>query len=711
MNLQTKTIYEFGPFRLDADARTLRRADKAVALTPKMFDVLVFLVERHGQVVEKEELLRAVWPDTFVEEANLTVNISSLRKALGEAGYIETVQRRGYRFVAPLKQEEAAPDNKTDVEVTTQSDEPKSAYSQSRKRWLAIAIAVVVVGLALGLYQFVQIRRTQSLSSFQTMKFTRLTTSGKAHEAVISPDGKYVLYVIADAGKRSLWVRQVASESNIQIISPTESPFGGLTVSRNGNFVYFLKVESDNSAPALYQMPVFGGEARKLLTDISTPVATSPDGKRIAFLRQRPASRETFLVVANADGSGAQTRATRRPPEAFSRTMAWSPDGKTLACHLQTNSGLDYAIVVISVADGTEKILTTQRWEVGQLAWLADGSGLVMSAIRRNPGFLPTNSQLWKISYPGGEVRRITNDLNHYSGASLTADANTLVTLQRERQSNLWLAPQGQAQLARQITFGSGKGDGRDALEWTPDGRLIYTADTNQKRKLWLMEADGGNAKPLTPETKDWGNGDVTVSPDGQFIVYVSAFDWPHLWRMDLPNGEARQLTFGDGEVHPQISPNGVWLVYTARVNNKPVLMKIPLAGGAATPITSRYSTRPVISPDGKQIAYLHWDEEPNTPPRTVIIPFTGGAPIKSFAFDPQSPVRWSQDGKGLIYIDTRAGISNLWRQPLDGGAPRPLTDFKTDRIYNYAWSRDGKQLACVRGTDENDVVLIGSFQ
>jgi Tol biopolymer transport system component len=180
---------------------------------------------------------------------------------------------------------------------------------------------------------------------------------------------------------------------------------------------------------------------------------------------------------------------------------------------------------------------------------------------------------------------------------------------------------------------------------------------------------------------------------------------------MSLSGGDPRQLTFGDGEVNPQVSPDGEWIVYTARITGKPVLMKIPVAGGEPVQITDKPSTRPTISPDGKLIAYQHWDEQPGSPPRTQIIPFSGGAPIRSFAFAPQQTTRWSQDGNGLIYVQTRDGISNLWKQPLDGSAPYQLTDFKADRIYKYAWSRDGKQLVCVRGSDVSDVVLINSFR
>jgi eukaryotic-like serine/threonine-protein kinase len=730
MSLQTKPIYEFGSFRLDPTERALLREERPVSLTPKMFDILLYLVERNGQVVEKDELMRAIWPDTFVEEANLAVNISSLRKALsvapGGRHYIETVQRRGYRFEAPLKHiGENQTNGAVDAEESTGSRSSSlrqevedsvvatpvigEIWRSSRARLLALAIIIIVLGsLAFGIYRIN--RPLHSNAPFQTMKFTRLTTSGKAQEAVISPDGKYVLYTIDDAGKRSLWVRQVAGDRNIQIIPPTEPRFCCLTTSRDGDFIYFLKLEPDNVVPALYRMPALGGEAKRLMTDIGSPVTVSPDGKRLAFLRHRPSTGETSLVITDADGSGTQTLATRRLPDRFFRRPAWSPDGKIIACQSQPKGELDYGIVAISIENGAERIITTEEWGEGELTWLADGSGLVMSATKRDPGSISNNEQLWLVSYPGGETRRITNDLNRYSGVSLTANSNTLVTLQGDNQSNVWLAPQGQSELARQITFGSGRYDGRGALEWTPDGRIVYSTVVNGKTRLWLMEPDGSSARPLTPDTNDRGDGEAAVSPDGSFIVYVSVSDYPHLRRMSLSGGDPRQLTFGDGEASPQISPDSKWIVYTARIAGKPLLMKMPVAGGAPVQITDKHSNDPTISPDGTLIAYQHWDEQPGSPPRTQIIPFSGGAPIKSFVSDWQPNLRWSPDGKGLIYVQTRAGISNLWKQPLDGGAPAQLTDFKSDRIYKYAWSRDGKQLVCVRGSNVSDVVLINGF-
>jgi eukaryotic-like serine/threonine-protein kinase len=722
MSLETKPVYQFGPFRLDPGERVLLHDDKPAALTPKMFDVLLFLVERNGKVVEKDELLRAIWPDTFVEEANLAVNISNLRKVLNDAPggrhYIETVQRRGYRFEAPLKNNGENHTNgsvKADLRPEAVHDAASASVSggikqSSRSRIIAIAVTISVCSsLAFGIYRIN--RMLPSLPPFQTMNLRRLTTSGKVQEAVISPDGKYVLYIIADAGKRTLWVKQVTGDSNIQIIPPTEIQFGGLAISRDGNYIYFNKLEPERRVPSLYQMPVLGGKEKKLLTDLSTPVAVSPDGKRLAFLRQRPASRETSLVIADADGSGAQTIATRRRPERFLRTPAWSPDGKIIACQIQANGGLAFGIVAISIDDGAEKIITTHQFEAGQITWLADGSGLVMSASRLDPGLISTNEQLWQISYPGGETRRITNDLNRYGGVSLTADSNTLVTLQGDRQTNIWLVPQGQSVHARQITFGSGRYDGLAALEWTPDGRIIYSTVMNRKRRLWLMDSDGTDANPLTPDSNDRGTRDVTISPDGKFIVYASAYDYPHLWRMNLSGGDPRQLTFGNTEVSPQISPDGEWIVYTARISDKPALMKIPISGGPPIGITDVHSTYPKISPDGRLIAYQYWDEQPDSPLRTQIIPFSGGAPIMSFAFEQQQTIRWSQDGKGLIFIQTRGGISNLWKQPLDGSAPIRLTDFNADRIYNYAWSRDCKRLVCVRGSDVSDVVMITGFR
>jgi len=774
MSEPIKPYYEFGSFRLDPAERSLRRDGVPVQLTPKMFDILIFLVERNGQLVSKDELMRAVWPDTFVEDANLTVNISSLRKALGDTGngrqYIETVQRRGYRFGAEVRERGGA--EAKAVEAAAQQEQvasPRDGGGRASVRKLALGAIAIAIALA-GIYKFGDSRWRRSEPSFQTMKIAKLTTSGKVAEAVVSPDGKYMAYVFEDGGKRSIRVKQVAAESEAEIIAPRELPLGGLTFSHDSNFVYFLKVDKESVFPALYQIPVLGGMEIKLLnsadadrraqTGISSSVTFSPDGARMAFLRMTNGPRESVLVVANADGSGDRTLAVWRWPEAFAGAPAWSPDGKTIVCQAYSNVGrYDRGFVAISVTDGTTQEIGSKRWAPGQFVWAPDGAGLIFAAAEDAPDSTSTNSQIWRLSFPGGEARRITNDLSNYRSVSLTDDAGGMVAVQRERLSSLWLVPRGDPTRARQITFNAGKREGLNGLATLPDGRIVYDVDAGVagQKNIVVVNPDGGNPKQLTTNSQGRINTGPAVSPDGSLIVYASATDRYHIWRMDSDganarqltfgageiaprispdgkwvvynamnggkptiwkvslDGDARQLTFGGGEIDPQISPDGKWIVYsTININKEePAIWKMPFDGGAATQLMDKHSERPRISPDGKTILYYYWDGGQNKTPKIAVIPFSGKGPVKTFDYDPraQRDVRWSPDGKALTYIEDRAGVSNLWSLPLDGGASRQLTDFKSDRIYNYVWSRDGGKLVCVRGIDLSDAVLISGFR
>jgi len=199
------------------------------------------------------------------------------------------------------------------------------------------------------------------------------------------------------------------------------------------------------------------------------------------------------------------------------------------------------------------------------------------------------------------------------------------------------------------------------------------------------------------------------VTPDGRYIVYVSkGAGSPHLWRMDSNGENRRQLTDGEGELNPTITPDGKWVVYNGFHSGIISLCKISIDGGEPLRLTSEWSIRPSISPDGKLIAYLKMNETRRRV-EAALTPFAGGEPIKVF---PNMPVpdylllRWSPDGQSLHYLYTIDGASNIWSQPLDGSSPKPITHFKTDNIFRFAWSLDGKTLALDRGATISDIVL-----
>ena len=233
------------------------------------------------------------------------------------------------------------------------------------------------------------------------------------------------------------------------------------------------------------------------------------------------------------------------------------------------------------------------------------------------------------------------------------------------------------------------------------------------------MNADGRNQKQLTVDPHV--NFKPAVSPDGSFIIFVSRRTGSaHLWRMDIDGTNLRQLTDRNTESYPDISPDGRWIAYTSIDEGLPTIWKMAIDRDHGDPVrlTEKASSFPSISPDGKLLACFYQDAPitslkiPGT--KIAIIPSAGGEPLKTFDVPANALVypglHWRADGRALTYIDTQNEVSNIWSQPLDGGAPTKLTNFTAEQIFRFAWSPDGKQLIFERGFNVNDVVLLSNF-
>jgi serine/threonine protein kinase/Tol biopolymer transport system component len=583
------------------------------------------------------------------------------------------------------------------------------------KKLLSITLAVVLAAAAgFGIYKLTGHTSKPTAAAFQSIHLTRLTNTGKSRVAAISPDGKYVVHVIEDAGKQSLWVRQVTTANNVQIVPPAETTYFGMTFSADGNYVYYVTANKNESQALLYQVPVLGGTARKLVEDIDVPVALSPDGSQLAYSRFAPSKGTDDLVVAKADGSGEHVVASRKLPTRYAASwfgnsagLGWSPDGKTIATLASDGgAGARWTLAGVPVAGAAEQTISSTRWSSeGRPAWLADGSGLVLDASDQTSSL---SSQLWYVAYPSGEARRITNDLNRYFGVSLTADSSALVTVQSEVASSIWAAPRGEAKGAKQITSGTGTGAGLNGVACAPNGDLVYTSNASGRRDLWSMAADGSNPVQLT--VNGGNNYDPSIPDNGKIVVFSSDRSGrSNIWRMNLDGSSPTQLTHGDADVYPQISPDGKWLIYESVSSGKLRIVKQSLDGGTPQPVTERTVSRPIISPDGKWIAVYFFDDTISRF-ELAVVPMEGGEPTKlSYLVD--SAFGWMPDSKAVAYVDDRNGVSNLWSQTLDGHPPKQITTFTEGTIFNFAWSSDGNQLFLARGAINSDVVLINNVK
>ena len=566
-----------------------------------------------------------------------------------------------------------------------------------------ILASLVMVGLSatLGLKRFLNPPRKLS----GQMNIVRVPNTGKSVAVAISPDGKYLAHAVTSAGKQSLWFLEVATKSAVEIVPAADAEYNGLTFSKDGNSIFYVNYNT------LYQVPARGGEAKEILVGVDGAISFSPDGGRFAFVRSvNP--EESALVISNLDGSGEQTLATRKKPAFLSGGPAWSPDGTLIACGFgMTASDREAGVLGIEVATRREELLTSQKWQViDRLMWLPDGTGLIAPA--GESGTAPT--QIWNIPIRGGEARTITTDLNNYGDLGLTANAESLVTIQYARRSHLWIVPSGSPNQARPIT--SGEHELYRAVTFTRDGRLLYASNAGDTRDIWIMDSDGTDPRQLTANAGK--NLQPEASTDGRYIVFSSnraqknAFN---IWRMNIDGGNPIQLTYGNGEVQPVCSPDGRWVIYSKggpeTGPEKKTVWKVPIDGGEPVQLAETPSGGAAISPDGSLIA-CWYKAAPAAPWQIALIPLEGGPPTKVLDAERTSifRLRWTPDGQAISYIYTRDGVSNIWSQPISGGPPKQVTQFTSEQIEGFDWSLDGN-LVCSRNYTARDVVLISDFR
>lgn len=614
------------------------------------------------------------------------------------------------RARAGLKSEAGHRTQRLQISRDSHSSAFKSISETLRQPRISIGFfALALVLLGLGSWAAFHWLRAPA-APFQNMQLTKFTNTGRSihNGAVISPDGKYVAHVVEDAGRQSLIVSYQATASNVVVVPPAEGRYRGLTFSNDGNYIYYIRSDrSDQNL--LYQVPVLGGIAKKVMSNVTSPIAFSHDGHEFAFIRFDEVKGEYSVIIAQADGTAEKVLARRNNTEVFSvYGLDWSPDGKLIAVlsgHYA--NGFHMRVLGVNVADGTEKPISSRQWfSILQVKWLKDGSGLIMNAA--DESVAPV--QIWYLSYPAGEATKITNDSSDYYGISLSGDAAKLVTVQSNRLKSIWVAPGANADQAVETTSGVGHSYG---LAWTPDDKLIYSTMASGKLDLWRLQFDGTEKTQLTANAG--ANYHPAVSPDGRYIFFSSNRTGTfNIWRMDADGNNPKQLSNGGSDFYPDPSPDGQWIVYQSGggQGGRPTLWTLSVDGDHPRQITNVSTSVPVISPDGRLIACRYWDENSGAQ-KIAIVPFSGGPPIKTLNIPivDWQRVRWARDGASLTYIDTRAGVSNLWRQPIDGGPQKQLTAFKSDQIFSYDWSRDGKLLACERGVETSDVVLISSFQ
>jgi eukaryotic-like serine/threonine-protein kinase len=584
------------------------------------------------------------------------------------------------------------------------------AAARQHKAGVGIVVAVVLLLVAAAAFGIYNLFFSAHTHPFQSIKITKISGTHNARVGAMSPDGNYMAYVLNSEGNESLWLRHLASESNVQIIPPEHVQYSALRFSPDGSHIYFSHTQLV-SGPAsqeydLYRIPVLGGTPQLLVKDIDTNPSFSSGGRRFAFIRANdPDPGKYHLLIANADGSDEKSIFTG-PLANVASDSAWSPDGKAIAASIidQAEDSVT-ALISIDPDTGAQRTISRPPYTLlTNVSWLPDGRALavIFSSVETNF----SRQQVGLISYPHGKFRPITADTNDYANLSVSADGATIATVMRQSVRDVYVSSGLKADFsdARQVT----SGDPVPVVAWARDGNLL----TEQGSSIREISPNGELKGEITSE-KDSASVQPNGCSDGHLVFARGMLKTlsVNIWRSEADGTGLHRLTEGKRDMFPMCSPDGKTVFYVDMT--VPAYMKVSIDGGQPERVTKDFAEFNAgfdVARDGKTVVLSTYDFKAQRP-TISLVSLDSGQVLRMFEYDPrhQGQPRFSPDGKGIVYPVREKGVDNLWLQPLDGGPGRQLTNFGSLKIYSYQWSPDGKSLALVRGDSPSDLVLIQS--
>ena len=704
MSHETNNLYDFDNFRLDLAEKVLLRDGEFIPLTPKVFETLQVFVENPGRLIEKDELMQKLWHEQFVEESNLTFNIKMLRKALSDSAskprFIETVPKRGYRFIAEVHKKAYDPRHESE-RLDFQAPQTNS---RKNKRFLVFPAALATSVLFFGFWY----TRSGNLDADVPILSTpfaleTLTTNGKTLHAVVSLDGKNLVFTQGMHEKQSVWLRQLDSGDNVEIIPPSDDFYYGLALSPDGNTLYFVRhPRLQEGRFDIFRVSIFGGIPQKILSQTEGWISISPDGARISFVRcpGREDENCSLFIADAADGQNEQKILSRPRPFRIGDNR-FSPDGNSLAFavgHSETSAN-EFALKEVEIKSGKERDLTSQRFfNIRNIAWLPGGRGLLFTASRLSP----KNYRIWQLSRDSGEAVPLTKDSESYSHLSLDNRSNILVSTQVKEDFQLQVFQMEDPSVNR-ILAAAG------SVAYGTNGKILFSSMMSGNDEIWSINADGSGQRQLTnnPAVEHT----ALASPVDDSIFFSSNRTGEiQIWKMNADGTGQTQITRKEAGAPMLVTPDGRWLYFHHSLYK--TIWRVPVEGGEEELILDKRKHQIALSQDGQQAAF---PEKQGSETVLALVSLADGQTSTIFKLAPQQTelfaVRWSADGESLIYVAGTGEYENktLWRQPLDGSPPQKIADLGNERLYNFclALSPDGKTFAVTHGDWKHDAVLL----
>jgi Tol biopolymer transport system component/DNA-binding winged helix-turn-helix (wHTH) protein len=668
-------IISFSTFEVNLQTGELRQRGQKLKLQEQPFQVLAALLERPGELVSREELRSKLWPaDTFVDfDHSLNAAIKRLRDALGESAdapvFIETMARRGYRFIAP-------------VDGCSGSVQISAATPLARPRpwqWLFTTRNVVLGGLtacALAL-SFLYYSHSLRSKAGQPSVTPAVTNVGEKFTPSLSPDGQHLAFAWNGGvgAPFSLYVKVVGAEESLRLTKQASIDFNPVW-SPDGRHIAFCRIQKGETG--IYVIPALGGTERRVRRTLweeqdsyeafwaAGRLSWSPDGKSLAFSDRASPDEPAFSIfllsldsrevrklssplrsernLNRASSSDGQTLAFVSLRSRGDFNPAFSPDGQTLA-FARISHGVQ-SIYTVPVSGGEEQRLISGGTYNWGLAWTPDGHDIVFA----KAGWLAEDGWLWKISLRGGEPERLQFG---QGGVQPVIRGNRLVYVRQVANLNIWrrnldsLHSTGSPErLISSTRFESGP-------QFSPDGRKIAFESTRTGvYEVWMCREDGSGLVQLTHFNSHTGT--PRWSPDGQQIAFDSrAAGNADIYVIDSEGGAPRRLTSEpSGEVVASWSRDGRWLYFASDRTGDWEVWKMPSAGGPAVQVTRHGGFAAFESPDGRFLYYAKGLAVPGL----WRIPTNGGEEIELIrSLEAGYYGYWAVVENGIYYLDTMA--------------------------------------------------------
>jgi Tol biopolymer transport system component/DNA-binding winged helix-turn-helix (wHTH) protein len=699
-------LARFGVFEADLHAGELRRQGRSVRLQAKPFQLLAALLERPSDVITREELRVKLWPEnTFVEfDDNLNTAVLKLRHALGDSAenprFVETLPRRGYRFIAPVTWdgERASPG----AEVPA----PEPSPPQRSRRW-RVRAALLAAAAGTLIFLFWLERRSVAREGtgngarpvVRIVKTTRLTSgAGLEHAPAWSPDGTRVAYASDQLGGMDVWVVHVASGEAMPLTAAHAGYDGAPSWSPDGEWIEFA---SDRDGGGLFVTSPVGGPARKLVDVPFAPsvelaasvpqAAWAPDGSRLAYTQGLKTNRGLFLLPT--EGGTPQSVPLTAAVLGFAVTEpAWSPDGRLLA--FASLSGVAATSSRLwTVAPGAAALPVTDGSHLDRSPrWSEATSALLHLGPRR--GFGRVIGRMRQDGSPVGD-RRSRSWLVWIRSRS--SDGRHLAYVKR---SNIGVPPVGHdvqsLDRAHPLTAGDHLVENVDV-----DRQGAWIAfDSNRAggMDLWVMRTDGTGLRRITrDERPEWY---PSFAPDGRSLAYHALVgDQRDLFVVPLDGGPPRRLTEHPAQDWlPRWSPDGAWIAFGSNRGGSADIWEIPATGGAARAVVSHPANdhNPVWSPDGRSLAF---SSDRGGSDEVYVIAREGGTPRQITHQGWLDVIAFSWPSSDVMYAwGKTAGAdrpeATFWAvSTVDGSARRILQVPEGGRSVSAALASDGRSL------------------